>query len=110
MRNRIDYGIDLGTTNSAMARMENGESTIKKSEFQKDTTASAVAFGKKGKIQIGDSAYNQLKSDRLKSLTKFEVVNNVFVEMKRNMGETSPTFLTFRRTQVKHRKNCLLKS
>ena len=24
MRNKIDYGIDLGTTNSAIARMENG--------------------------------------------------------------------------------------
>ena len=28
-RIKIDYGIDLGTTNSAIARMENGESVIK---------------------------------------------------------------------------------
>lgn len=27
MRNKIDYGIDLGTTNSAIARMENGTCT-----------------------------------------------------------------------------------
>ena len=67
MRNRIDYGIDLGTTNSALARMENGEAVIQKSEFQKDTTASAIAYGRKGKTQIGDSAYNQLKSDRPQS-------------------------------------------
>ena len=86
MRNRIDYGIDLGTTNSALARMENGEAVIRKSEFQKDTTASAIAYGRKGKTQIGDSAYNQLKSDRLKSLRDFNAVRNVFVEVKRTMG------------------------
>ena len=86
MRNRIDYGIDLGTTNSALARMENGESVIKKSEFQKDTTASAIAFGKKGKVQVGDSAYNQYKSDRLKATRSGDVSRNVFVEVKRTMG------------------------
>ena len=30
-RTKIDYGIDLGTTNSAIARMENGNPIIKKS-------------------------------------------------------------------------------
>ena len=29
-RTKIDYGIDLGTTNSAISRMENGEPIIKK--------------------------------------------------------------------------------
>lgn len=86
MRNRIDYGIDLGTTNSAIARMENGEAVIKKSEFQKDTTASSISFGRKGKTQLGDSAYNQLKSDRLTALKHFETIRNVFVEFKRTMG------------------------
>ena len=46
-RTKIDYGIDLGTTNSAIARMENGESIIKKSEdFQMDTTPSCVHYNK----------------------------------------------------------------
>ena len=31
-RLKIDYGIDLGTTNSAIARMENGESVINTQE------------------------------------------------------------------------------
>ena len=35
MRNKIDYGIDLGTTNSAIARMENGIPIIKKSDTLK---------------------------------------------------------------------------
>ena len=34
-RIKIDYGIDLGTTNSAIARMENGESVIKQIGCQK---------------------------------------------------------------------------
>ena len=34
MRIKIDYGIDLGTTNSAIARMEQGQPVIKKSEVQ----------------------------------------------------------------------------
>jgi molecular chaperone DnaK len=29
-RTKIDYGIDLGTTNSAISRMENGEPVIKR--------------------------------------------------------------------------------
>lgn len=38
-RTKIDYGIDLGTTNSAISRMENGEVRIIKSlDKQKDTT------------------------------------------------------------------------
>ena len=86
MRNRIDYGIDLGTTNSAIARIEDGEAVIKKSEYQKDTTASCVGFGKKGRMQVGDAAYAQLKSDRIKALDESKETNNVFVEFKRTMG------------------------
>lgn len=41
MRQKIDYGIDLGTTNSAIARMESGEALIIKSDDnQMDTTPS----------------------------------------------------------------------
>jgi len=35
MRNKIDYGIDLEIINSAVARMENGTPTIKKSDMLK---------------------------------------------------------------------------
>ena len=34
-RIKIDYGIDLGTTNSAIARMENGESVTEVSQVNK---------------------------------------------------------------------------
>ncbi|MEE9431208.1 MAG: Hsp70 family protein, partial [Melioribacteraceae bacterium] len=60
-RTKIDYGIDLGTTNSAISRMENGQPTIKKTDTLKDTMPSSVFINKKIAIQVGDSAYNALK-------------------------------------------------
>lgn len=45
-RIKIDYGIDLGTTNSAIARMENGESVIKQTKNLMDTLPSSVYFSK----------------------------------------------------------------
>ena len=44
MRNKIDYGIDLGTTNSAIARMENGKPKVIQTDLQKDTMPSCVAI------------------------------------------------------------------
>src|SRR5690554_4075723 len=86
-RTKIDYGIDLGTTNSAISRMENGEPTIKKNDTLKDTMPSCVYINKKKAIQVGDSAYNALKRDRLKSMKDSEgFESNAFIEFKRTMG------------------------
>ncbi|MDQ7021501.1 MAG: Hsp70 family protein [Candidatus Dojkabacteria bacterium] len=71
-RNKIDYGIDLGTTNSAISRMENGEPIIKKTDTLKDTMPSCLFFNKKRSIQVGDSAFNALKRDKLKSMKDSE--------------------------------------
>ena len=47
-RAKIDYAIDLGTTNSAIAVMTHGNIKIIKSDkLQKDTTPSCVFFNKK---------------------------------------------------------------
>ncbi|MDF1866878.1 MAG: Hsp70 family protein [Saprospiraceae bacterium] len=86
-RTKIDYGIDLGTTNSAISRMENGEPTIKKTDTLKDTMPSCVYINKKKAIQVGDSAYNALKRDKLKSMKSSGGFNsNAFIEFKRTMG------------------------
>lgn len=86
-RTKIDYGIDLGTTNSAISRMENGEPTIKKTDTLKDTMPSCVYINKKKAIQVGDSAYNALKRDRLKSMKgSGDFESNAFIEFKRTMG------------------------
>ncbi len=49
-------GIDLGTTNSAMAIYENGESKIIVNKEGKNTTPSVVAFTDKGEIIVGRSS------------------------------------------------------
>jgi molecular chaperone DnaK len=89
MRNKIDYGIDLGTTNSAIARMENGVPTIKKSDTLKDTVPSCIHFNKRQDILVGDTAFNVMKNDNTKALKTFEKgKTNTFIEFKRTMGTT----------------------
>ena len=62
-RTNIDYGIDLGTTNSAIARMDAGNAKIIKSDgSQKDTTPSCVAVNRSGAILVGDDAYRSWRS------------------------------------------------
>lgn len=85
-RNRIDYGIDLGTTNSSIARMENGQPIIKKSDLQHDTMPSCVGWNRKGVLMVGDTALNQLQSDRLRSSANWKMESNIFIEFKRTMG------------------------
>lgn len=85
-RNRIDYGIDLGTTNSAIARMENGQPVIRKSDLQHDTIPSCVGWNRKGVLMVGDTSLNQLQSDRLRSLSSWKMESNIFIEFKRTMG------------------------
>lgn len=89
MRNKIDYGIDLGTTNSAIARMENGVPVIKRSGTLKDTFPSCIHFNKKQGVIVGDPAYNIMKNDNARALKTFEKGSaNTFIEFKRTMGTT----------------------
>jgi len=87
-RTKIDYGIDLGTTNSSIARMQNGESVIKKDEsYGMDTTPSCVHFNKKGTMQVGKKAYNALGKERIKAFTQNDPsLINAFEEFKRKIG------------------------
>lgn len=86
-RTKIDYGIDLGTTNSAISRMENGEATIKKTDMQADTMPSCVYINKKKAIQIGQTAYNALKRQKLNAMKSWDSEDdNAFIEFKRTMG------------------------
>lgn len=84
--NKIIYGIDLGTTNSAIARFENGQSVIKKSPTQGDTTPSCVTVTPKGKLIVGTKAYSQLDKDSQLAYVKPGYKRNTYVEFKRIMG------------------------
>ena len=52
-------GIDLGTTNSCMAIMENGEPVVSKIPKARTTTPSIVAFTKTGERLVGQAAKRQ---------------------------------------------------
>ena len=52
-------GIDLGTTNSCMAVMEGGESTVLENSEGARTTPSIVAFAKNGERLVGQAAKRQ---------------------------------------------------
>lgn len=84
---KMKYGIDLGTTNSAICKMENGEPIIKKTDTLKDTLPSSVSLTKKKIVKVGDSAYNDLRQDRSKATkTWTKDTSNVYIEFKRTMG------------------------
>lgn len=86
-RIKIDYGIDLGTTNSAIAELETGEPVIKKSlDLQKDTVPSCISVSKKGAIEVGDKSLTQLGVDRRLEFQNSNYSSNVFIEFKRTMG------------------------
>lgn len=92
-RTKIDYGIDLGTTNSAISRIENGEAVIKKTDTLKDTMPSCVYINKKQAIQVGDSAYNALKRDKLSAMKNWnDSDSNSYIEFKRTMGTDKQYF------------------
>lgn len=86
-RLKIDYGIDLGTTNSAICRMEKGEPVVIKTDVLKDTMPSCVSFTRRQSVKAGDSAFNDMKSDKRRaSKAGKKEASNAYVEFKRTMG------------------------
>lgn len=56
-------GIDLGTSNSAIATYKDGDIRVWKDPEQRDVTASAIWFDRRGKKQIGNQAYHAAQTD-----------------------------------------------
>ncbi|MBK7300747.1 MAG: Hsp70 family protein [Moraxellaceae bacterium] len=89
MRQKIDFGIDLGTTNSAIACMQDGEAKVVKSDDnQMDTTPSCIAFNKKQTIFLGLSAKNAIEREAISAFKnrKENTDINGYQEFKRTMG------------------------
>lgn len=84
-RLKIDFGIDLGTTNSAIAVIENGKSKIFRTDTQRDTLPSCVLVTPKSRL-VGDKAYGQLPKDKKKAFNESDFTSNIFMEFKRTMG------------------------
>lgn len=86
-RIKIDYGVDLGTTNSAICRMEKGEPKIIKSDTQADTMPSKVSFTKKGNLRVGQGAMNDIIQDARRATKNWSKgARNAFGEFKRTMA------------------------
>jgi molecular chaperone DnaK len=75
-RTTIDFGIDLGTTNSAIAVLKGVATEIIKNNADADITPSAVSIDKKGAVLVGQRAKNKIEGDS----------EDAYMEFKRRMG------------------------
>lgn len=75
-RRTIDFGIDLGTTNSEIACMEKGEVRVFKNYKREEFTPSVVRIDEDGTVRVGRKAYERLVDDP----------DNTVGEFKRLMG------------------------
>jgi molecular chaperone DnaK len=75
-RTTIDFGIDLGTTNSAVAALDGTEARVIKNNDDGDITPSAVYIDRKGKAHVGRRAKERSEGDP----------DNTATEFKRRMG------------------------
>ena len=77
-RTTIDYGIDLGTTNSAIAVIAGTGTEVIKNNVDADITPSAVYINRAGSLWVGQNAKSKLADERAE--------DDVFIEFKRRMG------------------------
>jgi molecular chaperone DnaK len=75
-RTTIDFGIDLGTTNSAIAFLKGVGTEIIKNNLDADITPSAVSIDKKGAVLVGLRARNKI----------VDHADDAYIEFKRQMG------------------------
>ncbi|MCK0495564.1 molecular chaperone DnaK [Helicobacter pylori] len=81
-------GIDLGTTNSAMAVYEGNEAKIIANKEGKNTTPSIVAFTDKGEILVGESAKRQAVTNPEKTIYSIKrIMGLMFNEDKAKKAE-----------------------
>ncbi|GAA9933293.1 molecular chaperone DnaK [Helicobacter pylori] len=81
-------GIDLGTTNSAMAVYEGNEAKIIANKEGKNTTPSIVAFTDKGEILVGESAKRQAVTNPKKTIYSIKrIMGLMFNEDKAKEAE-----------------------
>ena len=71
-RNTIDFGIDLGTTNSEIAVVDKGQVHVIRNGFRDEITPSAVRIDRKGSIIVGKLAFNQRVDDKENTHTQFK--------------------------------------
>lgn len=87
-RNTIDFGIDLGTTNSEIAVIDGTRTEIIKNNLNMDYTPSAVFIDKSNRIHVGQRAKDWALHEE----------EDAYMEFKRDMG--TDRIRTFKTTGV----------
>lgn len=84
---KVKYGIDLGTTNSSIATLKDGNPFIFQSELKEDVIPSCVSFTRGKVVHVGFSALNDYYSEKKSAAQKRKAGKaNAFIEFKRTMG------------------------
>jgi len=81
-RATIDFGIDLGTTNSSIAVLEGTQVRVIKNDVNSEITPSVVRIDKRGELYVGLRAYEQLEFDN----------ENAYGEFKLRMGDKQQVY------------------
>lgn len=81
-RTTIDFGIDLGTTNSGVAILHGAGIDIIKNNIDADITPSAVFIDKREQIHVGKRAKDRIEDERS--------ADDVYIEFKLRMGGDHP--------------------
>jgi molecular chaperone DnaK len=88
-RTTIDFGIDLGTTNSAVAVLDKTEPEVFKNNENSEFTPSVVHIDQRERLYVGERAKQRL----------FDDPENTYAEFKRQMGHEKA--FVFSRSQRK---------
>jgi molecular chaperone DnaK len=72
-RETVDYGIDLGTTNSAAARSTGADAEIVRNNLREEYTPSAVYIGKSGTARVGRAARAKVEDDPANAHAEFKL-------------------------------------
>lgn len=90
MRRTVDFGIDLGTTNSAIAVMDKGAVRILKSLDHAEIVPSVIRIDEQGRVITGKNAYGHLYSDPANTAASFKLLmgtqqNKTFPRSQRHL-------------------------
>ena len=109
-RSTIDFGIDLGTTNSTIAVLKGTQIEIFKNNSNAEYTPSVVWIDKQNALWVGQKAKEQLESDPENTFAEFKLqmgqqIEHVFARSQRRMKpeDLSAEVLMSLRANVKKR-------
>ncbi len=95
-RTTIDFGIDLGTTNSSVATLRGTDTEVVKNNENMEITPSAVWIDKKGALYVGRHAKEWMIVDSENAASEFKLLmgTNAEIHFKRSGRKLKPEELS----------------